>query len=150
MYKNSLVHYLTKYTVDIMFYVGIVCTIAVPFILPFFIEKYEFSSTVFMPFTITLILAGICAVYILWQLKIMFKTLLGGNPFVSYNVTCLRKCSVASFLISIIFVVKNIYAFGLMSAVVIILFGLVGLFCLTLKDIFKQAIAYKEENDWTV
>jgi hypothetical protein len=30
------------------------------------------------------------------------------------------------------------------------MFAVGTLFCLTLKDIFKQAMFYKEEHDWTV
>jgi hypothetical protein len=30
------------------------------------------------------------------------------------------------------------------------MFAILGLFSLTLKDVFAQAVAYKEENDWTV
>ena len=145
MYKNSFVHYLTKVLVDIMFYGGILCCIAVPFVMPMLTPK----ETV-IPLTIILMSSGICAVFILWQLKAMFKTLLGGNPFVEKNINCFRRCSVASFLIAIIYIPKIIFWFTIGSAVIVIIFALLGLFCLTLKDLFKQAVAYKEENDWTV
>ena len=97
-----------------------------------------------------LVLAGLCAVYILFQLKAIFKTLLGGDPFVQQNVSCLRKCGVASFLIAIIFLVRLLFGWTLGSSIVVIIFVVLGLFSLTLKDVFKQAVAYKEENDWTV
>ena len=150
MYKNSFVHYLTKTLVDIMFYGGILCCIAVPFAMPPLARFFGYAQAVVLPFSIILILSGLCSLYILWQLKAMFKTLLGGDPFVNGNVTCLRKCSVASFVLAIIFIVKTIFWFTVVSGVVVIIFALLGLFCLTLKDVFKQAIAYKEENDWTV
>lgn len=83
--------------------------------------------------------------------KKMFKALLGGNPFVPKNVTCLRICSVASFLIAVIYIIKLIFLlFTPSSLIIVVIFSLLGLFCLTLKDVFKQAISYKEENDWTV
>jgi len=80
----------------------------------------------------------------------MFKTLIGGNPFISANVICLRKCSVASFLMAIIYAFKISIWFTIASSIIVIIFAILGLFCLTLKDVFKQAVAYKEENDWTV
>ena len=150
MYKNSFVHYLTKVLVDIMFYGGIICCIATPFVMPLLGRYLNYNEGMLLPLTVILLLSGLCAVYILYQLKYMFKTLLGGDPFVSKNVTCLRKCSVASFFIAIIFLVKTIVWFTITSGIVVIIFALLGLFSLTLKDIFKQAIAYKEENDWTV
>lgn len=150
MYKNSFVHYLTKVLVDIMFFGGIICCAAVPFIMPALTAFLGYSSSIVKPYTVILVLSGLCAIYILRQLKLMFKTLLGGNPFVNPNVSCLRKCSVASFLIAIIYLIKIYVWFTITSAIIVIIFSLIGLFCLTLKDVFKQAIAYKEENDWTV
>lgn len=150
MYKNSFVHYVTKVLVDVMFYSGIVCCLLVPFIMPYLNAYFGYAKSFVLPFTILLIASGICAVYILWQLKKMFKTLLGSNPFVISNVNCLRKCSVASFIISMIYIAKVTFWFTIATGIIVIIFILMGLFCLTLKDIFKQAIAYKEENDWTV
>ena len=150
MYKNSFVHYLTKVLVDIMFYGGILCCIALPFMMPTLANYFGYRSAVVVPLTVVLFTSGLCSIFILWQLKAMFKTLLNGNPFVGANISCLRKCSVASFLIAIIYIVKTVFMFSIMTSVVVIIFSLLGLFCLTLKDVFKQAVAYKEENDWTV
>ncbi|MCL2867083.1 MAG: DUF2975 domain-containing protein [Clostridia bacterium] len=150
MYKNSFVHYLTKVLVDMMFYCGIVCCVIVPFIMPRLITFLGYSSDIVVPNTVILILSGLCSLYILWQLKTIFKTLLGGSPFIKPNVSCLRKCSVASFLIALIFIVRLCIWFTMAASVIVIIFSLLGLFCLTLKDVFKQAVAYKEENDWTV
>ena len=150
MYKNSFVHYLTKVFVDIMFYGGILCCIAMPFIMPWLASLLGYSPDIVVPYTIILMLSGLFSLYILWQLKAIFKTLLGGNPFTAPNVNCLRRCSVASFLIAITFLVKICIWFTIAASIIVIVFALLGLFCLTLKDVFKQAVAYKEENDWTV
>jgi hypothetical protein len=118
--------------------------------MPALANFFGYSEGVVWPFTLILLSSGICSLYILWQLKAIFNTLLGGDPFVVKNVICLRKCSVASFLIAIIYIVKIIFWFTLTSSIIVIIFSLLGLFSLTLKDVFKKAIAYKEENDWTV
>jgi len=110
----------------------------------------NYGVEILRPLTFMLLLLGLCALYILWQLKAMFRTLVGGDPFVAANVSSLRKCALASFIIAGIFFVKEILWFNLLTATYIIIFALLGLFCLTLKDLFKQAVAYKEENDWTV
>lgn len=150
MYKNSFVHYLTKVLVDIMFYGGILSCVALPFLMPALSDLFGYSRLTTTPFTAIVLVSGLCALFLLWQLKAIFKTLLGGNPFVDKNVDCLRKSSVASFLIAMVYIVKSIFWFTIASTVFAIVFALLGLFCLTLKDIFKQAIAFKEENDWTV
>ena len=150
MYKNSFVHYLTKVLVDVMLFGGIICCAAVPFIMPWLAGIFGYEDAFVVPLTVILVSAGLCSLYILWQLKAMFKTLLGGNPFTIKNVSCLRKCSVASFLIAVVFIAKITFWFTIASSIIVIIFSLLGLFCLTLKDVFKQAVAYKEENDWTV
>ena len=150
VYKNSFVHYLTKVLVDIMFYGGILCCAAVPFVIPVLARYFGYEEARVAPTAIILLLSGLCSLFILWQLKAMFKTLLGGNPFTESNVSALRRCSVASFLIAIFFVAKIVFWLTIASAIIVIIFSLLGLFCLTLKDVFKQAVAYKEENDWTV
>ena len=151
MQKNSFVHHLTKVLIDIMFYGGIVCCIAVPFALPPMAAIFSrYAPDIVKPYTVILLLSGVCALYMVWQMKVIFKTMSGGNPFIPENVTCLRKCCVSSFLIAIIYLIKICFWFTIASSIIVIIFALLGLFSLTLKDLFKQAIAYKEENDWTV
>ncbi|MCL2492008.1 MAG: DUF2975 domain-containing protein [Coriobacteriia bacterium] len=150
MRKNSFVHYLTKILIDIMFYVGILICLALPFIMSRAMDFFGYDDSATLLFTIVLLASGLCTLFILWELKTMFRTLLGGDPFIAANVSSFRKIAVACFLIALIYVAKSIFLFSLTSVVFIIIFSLAGLVCLTLKDVFKQAIAYKEENDWTV
>jgi len=141
---------MTKVLIDIMFFGGILICAAVPFIMPAIARFFGYSEKAVLPLGAILLSSGLCALYIVWQLKAIFKTLLGGDPFVGANVSCLRKCSVASFLIAIIHLTKITFSFTVATMLIVIIFSLLGLFCLTLKDVFKQAVAYKEENDWTV
>jgi len=150
MYKGSFVHYLTKVLVDIMLYGGILCCILIPLIMPTLAEFLGYSPDIIIPYDVILILSGLCSLYILWQLKAMLKTLLDGNPFTGKNVRCLRKCSVAALLIAIIYLIKICIWFTIASSIIVIIFALLGLFCLTLKDVFKQAVYYKEENDGVI
>ena len=163
MYKNTFTHYLAKILVDIMFYLGIPC-VATAFwwtklFRPFFYIRGQLDEWYFTLFIAAVISSGLCALYIVWQLKKMFATIALGNPFVVANITCLRKCAVASFLLSIIFLAFFLAIIFFTSetllviitvGLLVIIFGILGLFCLTLKDLFKQAVSYKQENDWTV
>lgn len=150
MYRNSFVHYLAKYMVDAMFYGGILCCILVPFLVSQASNYFGYGESLILPLDITLITSGVAAVYIMYILKSMFTTLLGGNPFVWSNVSCFRKMAVASFSIALIYIVKCFYWFTPATVIIVIAFFIAGLFCLTLKDVFKQAVCYKEESDYTV
>jgi len=148
--KNSFVHRLTKVLIDIMFFGGIICCAALPFIMSPLSEFLGYERDTVALNTIVLTLSGLCALFILWQLKAMFRTLLGGDPFTPQNTSCFRRCAMAGFLIALIYIVKIVLRFTVASAVIAVIFALLGLFSLTLKDVFKQAVAYKEENEWTV
>ena len=150
MGKTRVIHYVTKILVDIMFYRGIVACVVLPFVLPALMRFIGVSMTFRTPYTLILLSSGMCSVYIVYQLKRMFKTLLGGNPFVIENVSCLRKCAVASALISGIFLIRLFLWFTIASSIIVVIFALLSLFSITIKDLFKQAVAYKEETDWTV
>jgi len=150
MEKSKFYHYLTKVLVDLMFYGGVAACLALPFAMPWLLRFIGVSETFRWVYTAILLSSGICAVFIMLQLKQMFKTLLGGNPFVIKNVSCLRKCAVASAVIALIYLIRIAFWFTIASSIIVVIFAMLSLFCLTLKDLFKQAIAYKEETDWTV
>jgi len=150
MFTSKTRNYITKILVDCMFYGGIAVCIALPFIMPGLLRFVGVASNMRLTYTIVLLASGIPAVYIVYQLKCMFKTLVGGNPFVAENVSSLRHCAVASAVIAAVYIVRLFMWFTIAAAIIVVIFSLLSLFSLTLKDLFKQAVTYKEETDWTV
>jgi len=150
MEKSSIIHRVTKILLDIMFFGGIVACIALPFALPTLMRFIGVSILFRMPYTFILLSSGICSVFIVYQLRRMFQTMLGGNPFVMENVSGLRRCAVASALIALIFLIRLLFWFTIASSIIVVIFALLSLFSLAIKDLFKQAVAYKEDADWTV
>jgi len=153
MERNRLRQYLTKILLDIMFYVGIALYIIIPFIMPrvlVFMGIINASGDARVHYTVISLVAGACVIYIVYHLRRMFATVVTGNPFVMQNVSSLRNCAVASALIAIIFLLRIIVWFTIAASLIVIIFSLLSLFSLTLKDLFKQAVKYKEEADWTV
>ena len=150
MYKNSLVHCITKIMVDVLFYAGILCLAAVPFLTRPIGAFLGLESGRLALFITVMLISGACSIYILYQLRVIFRTLMGGNPFVDGNVTCLRKISVGCAMIGALYLVRSFFLFSVAAVVVFLVFLIGCLFCLTVKDVFKQAVSYKEENDFTV
>ena len=133
---------------DIMFYGCLLGSLLI-FLLRKPIQGYfRYADRAEWPLLSLLALSALGAAYIMWQLKAIFKTL--DNPFVESNIQCFRKIAVACFLIGTLYIVKCMVWFTIATAVIAIFFTVATLFCLTLKDVFKQAVAYKIENDWTV
>ena len=150
MTGSQIRNYVTKILIDIMFFGGIAACAVLPFILTGVLSFIGANPELRLIYTVIFLSSGLSAVYILYQLKRMFKTLVGGNPFVAENVSSLRKCAVAGALIALIYLIRLIFWFTIAASVIVVIFALLSLFCLTIKDLFKQAIVYKEESDWTV
>lgn len=152
MVPKSFVHYAAKILVDVLFYGGILACCAVPWLVKIWVGDYTFYQvpSAAWPLMGILLSSGVCAVYILFQLKKLFRTLLGGDPFVEANISCFRKMAVAAMLIAVIYAGKCVWSFTFPSAIVVVVFVIASLFCLTLKDVFKQAVYYKQEHDFTV
>ncbi|MBO5454363.1 MAG: DUF2975 domain-containing protein [Clostridia bacterium] len=151
MYKKSIIHHISKITVDILFYLSIVCTLLTPFIAPEIFNWINYPDVSRLPFfTAELLISGIGCIYILFNLKTMYRSLLTGNPFVEKNISCFRKIAITCFAVAIVYIVKAVLDFTLATIIIAIIFIVGCLFCLTLKDLFKQAINYKVENDLTI
>ena len=152
MKNKSLVHYITKYLIDVMFFGGIAACFCVPLIVKWISGVYLLRNMNIYTkqLTAALYISGICAVYILFNLKRMFKTLITGNPFVDKNVSCFRKMAAACAVVAATYLIKCILLFTPASAIIALVFAVGCLFCLTLKDLFKAAIEYKEENELTI
>lgn len=140
----------TKYLLDFMFCGGILATASLPWSikwmgsqLPYLIQHYEESVIIYF-------VLGIAAEKLLWELRKIFNTVLAGNCFVRENVTSLQKMANWSFFIALMSVVRSIVYMTIAMCVVILVFMVAGLFSKVLSFVFDQAVAYKEETDWTI
>ncbi|HOA19603.1 MAG TPA: hypothetical protein PLD67_08695, partial [Sedimentibacter sp.] len=67
MYQKSIVHYMTKICIDILFIVAIICCILVPFSSSWLFQYFGIvgANTIFIK--AILLASGISCAYILWQ-----------------------------------------------------------------------------------
>lgn len=151
MYKKSIIHYVSKVTIDILLILSAICTIAIPFYYERIFNFMGYINNSYMAtFTVIIFVSGVICTYILFVLRQMYKSLLVGNPFTDKNVSSLRKIAVCCIIIAIIYFAKLFIVFTFATLVICAIFVVGCLFCLTLKDLFKQAINYKAENELTI
>ena len=141
---------MTKLFIEVLFYSGIIVCIFVPFVVKRLGEYDPLINDIPLRLTAVLLLSGVMALYILWKLRGIFKTILNKDPFIMENVNALRKIAASSFIISVTFTAKCLFWFTLATVLIVIIFAIAGLFCLVLADVFRQAVLYKQENDLTV
>lgn len=151
MYKKSITQKIAKISVDILFYLSIICLILIPILSKYLFIWIDYKNPDYMlGFSAVLFTSGICCSYILFNLKHMYHSLLVGNPFTDKNITHFRKMAVACIIIALIYVIKAIFMFTVATVIIAVIFIVGCLFCLTLKDLFKQAVNYKIENELTI
>ena len=104
----------------------------------------------YIPMLIIFGISGILGVTIIYELRRMMKTVMEEECFVTANVTNLRHMARLSFGITILWIIKLFFNPTPAALVIIIVFFIAALFSQVLACVFNQAIAYKEENDFTI
>ena len=139
-----------KLLTDALFLLSVVSTLAVPFAAKFIGEYFGYGGRETLVLSLTLFVSGAWAAYILYNLRKMFKTLVGGDPFIAENAKRLGRTARSCAAIAIIYTLKCVLMFSWATVVIALIFAVGALFCTVLKNLFAQAVLYKEENDWTV
>lgn len=140
----------TKHLLDVMFFVGILLTAGVPAIFSW-VSRYIVAFRVhYLPLTVLYFLSGILCLMIIWQLRLMFATVLEGDPFVDSNILSLKKMGRCGFLTSFLSLVRLPFSPTPATVFLVIVFFIAGLFSLVLSQVFSKAVQYKKENDLTI
>ena len=113
---------------------------------------------------IAIVLTGIIALFIIYQFIKIFKNLKNNILFCENNSESLNVISNSCFIISALYLIIAILialiASGLMgeflyyifafSIMLMIIFAIAGIGIKILNEVYKKAIEYKEENDFTI
>lgn len=132
-------------------YVGVVaCTIAAPKIVQMYDDKVSAlgAESVYTPLLITLLCCVPPAVIALVCLDVLLWNIQRNKAFIEQNVMLLRSISYCCFCVAVIFVYFSIlkpFAFVIVFAA-----GFFGIILRVVKNCFQQAIAIREENDFTI
>ena len=148
--KNSLSD-LLRILLIIMMGLTLVIVIILPIVVDTYLDLvWIIGHNVKNILLIMLYPCGVLAFFIENELRRIFKTLKGKNPFVVENVKSLKRIGFFLFGMFLAFVFKIVMLNSIMTMVGAAVFLLGALLCLILADVFQQAVAYKEENDLTI
>ena len=95
-------------------------------------------------------ISGLFALAILWELRAMFRTVIKEDPFVTSNVTSLKRMGYYAFVIVAAMIAKLFFVVTPTTLILVLVFLIAGLFSHVLSQVFDQAVAYKYENDLTI
>lgn len=148
--RNKTIALVTKTSLDLLFILGIIATITVPFSLKWLGNYLHGLKEHYIPSVAVYCILGVMSVLLLWELKKVFRTVLEENCFVMQNVSSLQRMSIFSFLIVIVSIIRSIFFLTIATPVIILVFLIAGLLCRVLAAVFEEAVRYKEENDLTI
>ena len=147
--NNKLIR-MTKLLLDFIFFLGILVTVLLFFIIKFYGRYNTYFKENTISLTILFTISGMFAVLVIFELRKMFKTVIADDCFIIENVTSLRRMGTYSFLIASVTAFRLIMYITPGVIVVVLVFLIAGLFSKVLSLVFDKAITYKLENDLTI
>lgn len=138
-----------------------ICMVIGALLLVFLYSILKAYNLHFDLFSVMIYPCGILFLALIYQFVGLFNSLKESNPFCNDNVIKLNKGMVISFIISALIVIALCFSillyndyytfrFNVCVGFICILFFGVGIALYVLKELFKEAIAYKEENELTI
>ena len=122
------------------------------------------SSIISLIFYLMVIITGIIALFIIYQFIKIFKNLKSNILFCENNAKSLNAISNSCFIISFIYLINAILLLLMISEfidtftyyilaftiILMVIFAVAGIGIKILNEIYKKAIEYKQENDFTI
>lgn len=151
MFKKSKSLIFSIVLTRVVFIAIIVSCFTAPFLVSIYDSKYVIAAgqpSCFIPLTVTLYLTAVPAAVLVIALDRLLKNISQDKAFISQNVTCLRIISYCCFAVSVIFIYFGfIRHFAFLIVIAAAFFGLI---LRVVKNVFEQAVALREENDFTI
>lgn len=150
--KKETVAAFTKYLVDLMYFMGMIVTVTLPWSVKMITEFFHFEDFEdrYMEVVSIYFVLGILAVLILGELRKMFRTVLKNDCFVRDNVVSLQRMGTYSFIIAAICLLRLVMYATIAMLTLVLVFVIAGLFSKVLAFVFDKAVDYKLENDLTI
>ena len=151
--KETLSTRILKFSLYIIFAVGIFGTATLPFMFDFYTGLFnvvtytrEWERILITVFLISVAIPGL---WIIFEMILMMRSISSG-PFIMRNVYALRRCGVILLVITAMFLLKCFVDYTFLTMACVFLFLICGFFAFTLSNLFRQAVIFKEENELTI
>ena len=138
----------------VLMVINILILIFLPRVITFYLEHYYNITNVFSPEkTILMIIlypCGLAALFVEYNLKKIFRTLVNRDPFVQENVMSLKIMGYAMIVVTVFLLGKIFLLNSIMTMLGCLASALLTVFCFVLADVFQQAVYYKQDNELTI
>ncbi len=97
-----------------------------------------------------LLASGVVAELVLWQAHGIMRNVNRGRAFCADTVRRLRVLGIECLSLGVAYAAVTFFVTKIFMVVVLLVFVIVGMILLVFSELFRQAVAYKEENDMTI
>lgn len=148
--KNGLSGWIET-SMGILMVVAAILMVTLPWSIPYVTDRHPGDPEgYYYRYMVVLIISGILAELILWQAKGIMRNVNAGNPFCRDTVRRLKVIGVECLVLGAFYGAAVFLVTKVFMIVVLVTFLVVGLSLLVFSELFRQAVAYKEENDMTI
>lgn len=151
--KESVASKVLKIMLYIIFAAGVIITVTLPLMIDTYMrvlyDSYSIREGYRIFIIIFLMTVGTLGLFIIFELIVMLRTI-SRDPFIKENVRYLNRIGAVAFIIAALFFLKCLLYVTILTLGFGICLVVCGLFAFTLAHLFKNAVAYKEENDLTI
>lgn len=149
--EKSKIAQLVSIILKLIFIIGIISLFFIPILYDTFsgIEITEFSKQT-LYYKITFYLCALGGLAIIYQLVKVFNDVYKGSPFNNKTVINLKVIAVLFMILSVMVSVKVIFISTVVSMTVSLVTFIASLSFYVLSQVFKAAVKYKDEVDYTV
>ena len=141
---------------EIFMWLLMAAALALLAVLPWFVDTFM------MPFNnnpefwrarylVVLGFSGVMSLLVLWQARGIMHNVNTGTIFTHHTVKLMKVLGVEFLVLSLFYFIMLFFGVTKFSVALLgLVFALAGLMVLVFSELFKQAIAYKQENDMTI
>ena len=101
-------------------------------------------------YLVVLLFSGLLAECVLWQARGVMHNVNNGRSFSHDTVRRLRLIGIDCLVLALFYFLAVFFVTKFFKVVVFVAFSVIGLILFVFAELFRQATAYKEENDMTI
>lgn len=140
-----------KIALQLLLVFGILVYLFLPWVVNIYSNMVHADFGIFYGWILGILyISGIPAIRMVYIFIQLFDSLKNNKPFQKENVTYLKRVSICSVMIAVIYCLGSFFFQSIFTIIIAGIFFIAWLGLYILAELFEQAVAYKEENDLTI
>lgn len=124
---------------------------SLPWTIPLITDRHPGEPLfLYEKYMVLLLISGVLAELVLWQARGIMCNVNRGRAFCADTARRLRVLGIECLVLGSIYAIAMFFVAKIFMVAVLVTFVIVGMILLVFAELFRQAVAFKEENDMTI